>query len=205
MARGPTSSSALHSALYCTSSVGRGECKSVAKNCSACDVTSCAASALAGRRSIPPDGSRVESSLGLMKISNDTATHSMGDSSSPAGPCSTRLGAVHLDKVRPSPPAPRCFLSSRARRQLLALVCSPARWLLLLHIADRSPRLLADVPPLRHQHTLPPPSDPRRLPPFLPFHARLFSGRHRCRCPSAFACSTRSPPTNRHLWKPTAP
>lgn len=24
-------------------------------------------------------------------------------------PCSTRLGAVHLDKVRPAPPAPRFF------------------------------------------------------------------------------------------------
>ena len=48
-------------------------------------------------------------------------------SSTTAGPCSTRLGAVHLDKVRPAPPAPRIFLVSRARRQL-ALVCSPARW-----------------------------------------------------------------------------
>ena len=75
-------------------------------------------------------------------------------SSTTAGPCSTRLGAVHLDKVRSSPPAPRCFLVSRAWRQLLALVCSPARWLLLLHIADRSPRLLADVLPLHAPTTL---------------------------------------------------
>ena len=30
-------------------------------------------------------------------------------SSTTAGPCSTRLGAVHLDKVRPAPPAPRSF------------------------------------------------------------------------------------------------
>ena len=90
------------------SSGGSGVCRSVAKNCSSCDVASCATSALPGRRPIPTDGSRVGSAkVSLVDFGDGTAANCLSGSSSTPSPCSTRLGAVHINKVRPAPPAPR--------------------------------------------------------------------------------------------------